>query len=106
MQVNLANYLKFKPAAKVIVDAPSRQSTVRKTYCHSCHDLRAIGLEIPACCESCHDDADAGHDLCEVNHVSGDYLHVCCAISQWVEDNLDNDEWFRLRRAREYAERG
>lgn len=107
MKVNLGRYLKFKPTATVEVTTTSAPYVeVKPAHCYSCHELRAIGLDVPSCCESCHDDADSGHDLCEVNHGwSKDYLHVCCTVAQWAEEYLDNDEWFRLRRAREYRER-
>ena|SRR5215469_5262671 len=107
LKVNLGRYLKFRPT--VIVDQRRTIVTgapeVRKAYCFSCNDLREIGLQLPACCDSCHDEFDSGHaDYVEINSQYGDYIHACCTVAAWVKENMDNDEWYRLKRARDYKE--
>lgn len=54
----------------------------------SCMDVARV-YSFTACCDSCHDDADAGWYDSEMMHVTlkdGQKAHVCCGVFHALQD--------------------
>ena len=58
-----------------------------------CDAVRSEHNEAPACCSSCHADADDFDVLlCEVTLPDGRIAEVCCAVGSWLHRNAGTRE--------------
>jgi hypothetical protein len=54
---------------------------------------KLIGFNVNSpCCASCHEDADYGYGICDIEY-KGKYVDVCCVVADaFYTWELDNDK--------------